>query len=270
MRKIKHGKLAAGCSDACCLKLEGLTVQIQGDSILEDVSFHLHCGEIAALIGPNGAGKSSLFRCILGQMPHRGTITFSPVGGPAIRLSGGGEEVRSGGKRPLVGYVPQSPSFDRGDPVSVLDFFTAATSRCPVWLPIPRECRERAERCLERVHGGELLDKAMGALSGGQLQRVLLALALEPVPHILILDEPLSGVDIEGEHQLLEMLDELRSRYDLSILLSTHDFATLDQFADKVILLNRRVLKAGAPGEVLSSPEFYETFHLRMGKGGGA
>jgi zinc transport system ATP-binding protein len=107
----------------------------------------------------------------------------------------------------------------------------------------------------------------MGGLSGGQLQRVLLALALEPVPHILILDEPLSGVDIEGEHQLLDMLDELRTQYDLSIFLSTHDFATLSQFADKVILLNRQVLKSGPPEEVLSSPEFYETFHLRMGKG---
>lgn len=80
----------------------------------------------------------------------------------------------------------------------------------------------------------------MGGLSGGQLQRVLLAMALEPLPHILILDEPLSGVDIEGEHQLLEMLDEIRTSYDLSIFLSTHDFATLGQFADKVILLNRR------------------------------
>jgi zinc transport system ATP-binding protein len=97
---------------------------------------------------------------------------------------------------------------------------------------------------------------------------VLLALALEPVPHILILDEPLSGVDIEGEHQLLEMLDELRTQYDLSIFLSTHDFATLTQFADKVILLNKRVLKSGTPDDVLSSPEFYDTFHLRMGKGG--
>ena len=123
---------------------------------------------------------------------------------------------------------------------------------------------------LERVHGGDLLDKPMGGLSGGQLQRVLLAMALEPLPHILILDEPLSGVDIEGEHQLLEMLDEIRTSYDLSIFLSTHDFATLGQFADKVILLNRRVLKSGPPDEVLSSPEFYETFHLRVGKGGQA
>ncbi len=265
MRKMKHGKLASGCADACCLKLEGLSVNLEGDQILEDVSFHLHCGEIAALIGPNGAGKSTLFRSILGQMSYKGNITFSPAGGPAIRLADGAVV---GGSRPLVGYVPQSPSFDRGDPVSVLDFFTAATARWPVWLPVPKKYRERAAACLRRVHGEDLLDRAMGALSGGQLQRVLLALALEPVPHILILDEPLSGVDIEGEHQLLEMLDELRTQYDLSIFLSTHDFATLGSFADKVILLNQRVLKAGPPDEVLSSPEFYETFHLKMGRGG--
>ena len=221
--------------------------------------------EITALIGPNGAGKSTLFRSILGQLPYSGSITFAPAGGPAIRLADG---TVMGGTRPLIGYVPQSPSFDRGDPVSVLDFFTAATARWPVCLPIPGKYRERCRRSLERVHGGDLLDKPMGGLSGGQLQRVLLALALEPVPHILVLDEPLSGVDIEGEHQLLEMLDELRTEYDLSILLSTHDFATLGQFADKVILLNKRVLRMGPPEEVTSSPEFYETFHLRMGKGG--
>ena len=261
---IRHPGQGDGCAKACCLKLEGLSVRLEGDSILEDVSFHLHCGEIVALIGPNGAGKSTLFRSILGQMSYKGSITFSPAGGPAIRLGG----FSASGTRPLVGYVPQAPSFDRGDPVSVLDFFTAATARWPVWLPIPQKYRERAAACLARVHGEDLLNRPMGGLSGGQLQRVLLALALEPVPHILILDEPLSGVDIEGEHQLLEMLDELRTQYDLSIFLSTHDFATLSQFADKVILLNRRVLKSGPPEEVLSSPEFYETFHLRMGKGG--
>ena len=82
MRKIKHGKMSGSCADSCCLKLDGLSVNLEGDSILEDVSFHLHCGEIVALIGPNGAGKSSLFRSILGQMPYRGSITFAPAGGP--------------------------------------------------------------------------------------------------------------------------------------------------------------------------------------------
>ena len=249
------------------LSVEHVSKAFPGVKALDDVSLQVGRGVVHGIVGENGAGKSTLFRSILGQTGYRGKITFSPAGGPAIRLADGG---LTGGTRPLVGYVPQAPSFDRGDPVSVLDFFTAATARWPVWLPIPPKYRDRAASCLARVHGEDLLNRPMGGLSGGQLQRVLLALALEPVPHILILDEPLSGVDIEGEHQLLDMLDELRTQYDLSIFLSTHDFATLGQFADKVILLNRRVLKSGPPDEVLSSPEFYDTFHLRMGKGGGA
>ena len=216
----KHGTTGPGCAGTCCLKATDLGVSFGGEEVLRDVSFHLHCGEIVALIGPNGAGKSSLFRTILGQVPHTGTIEFQRAGGDKTR--------------PLIGYVPQSPSFDRGDPVSVFDFFSAAISRYPVFLPSPRSLRARVGACLARVHGESLLDRRMGALSGGELQRVLLALALEPLPHILVLDEPLSGVDIDGEKQLLDMLDEIRTRYDLSILLSTHDFATLGQFADKV------------------------------------
>ena len=250
----RHGQAGPGCAGSCCLKVEGLGVNFGREEVLRDVSFHLHCGEIVALIGPNGAGKSSLFRTVLGQIPHTGTIEFQRAGGDHTR--------------PLIGYVPQSPVFDRGDPVSVYDFFASAVSRCPVFLPAPKKLRARVAACLARVHGEALLDKRMGALSGGELQRVLLALALEPVPHILVLDEPLSGVDIDGEKQLMDMLDEVRTTFDLSILLSTHDFATLGQFADKVILLKNQVLRVGPPDEVLSSPEFQAVFHLDLGKGG--
>ena len=252
----KHDDLpaGAGCSRACCLRAEGLGVTAGDQVILHDVDFHLHCGEITALIGPNGAGKSTLFKTVLGQLPHTGTIDFQKAGGKHTR--------------PLIGYVPQSPSFDRGDPVSVLDLFSASISDWPVFLPTPKRLRTRVETCLSRVHAESLIDKRIGALSGGELQRVLLAMALEPVPHILILDEPLSGVDIEGEKHLLDMLDEVRTQYDLSILLSTHDFATLEEYADKVILLQGTVLKAGKPTEVLSSPEFREVFHLTLGRGG--
>lgn len=241
------------CHDACCLKVSGLGVSAGDTPILRDVDLHLHCGQIAAVIGPNGAGKSTLFKAILGQIPHTGRIDFETAGGKRTR--------------PLVGYVPQSPSFDPADPVSVLDLFAAAVSDWPVFLPIPKKLRARVEGCLARVHGERLIDKRVGALSGGELQRVLLAMALEPVPHVLILDEPLSGVDVEGEKQVLELLDEVRSSFDLSILLSTHDFATLDQLADKVLLLKGTVLKAGSPAEVLSSPEFSQIFHLSF-KGG--
>lgn len=253
MRVQKHQNAGKGCTGSCCLNINKLGVEIGGDVILRDISLHLHCGEIVALIGPNGAGKSSLFRAILGQMPHSGTIEFQRAGGNKTR--------------PLIGYVPQSPSFDRGTPVSVLDFFSAAISDWPVFLPTPKKLRDKVLSCLERVHAGALMNKRVGSLSGGELQRVLLALALEPLPHVLILDEPLSGVDIDGERQLLDMLDEIRQTYDLSILFSTHDFTTLEQYADKVVLIENRLLRTGTPGEVLTSPEFKSVFHLDMGKG---
>jgi len=249
----KHDNCNGGCAGLCCLELKGVGVNLGDAELLHDVSFHLHCGEIVALIGPNGAGKSSLFKAILGQLPHSGDIQFH----------------RSDGKksRPVIGYVPQSPAFHRGDPVSVLDFFAAAVADWPVFLPIPAKLRQRVKDCLARTHAEGLLDKRLGTLSGGEVQRVLMALALEPLPQILILDEPLSGVDVEGERQLLDMLDELRQAYDLSILLSTHDFATLEGYADKVLLLKNTILRAGTPGEVLGSPEFRDVFHLRLGKG---
>ena len=239
----------------CTLQVRDLGVTMEEDVILHDVTFQLNCREITALIGPNGAGKSSLFRSILGQMPYDGSIKFLLAGGYP--------------SRPKIGYVPQSPSFDRGYPISVLDFFAAAISRWPVFLPVPKALRQRVEGCLTRVHGQGLLDKRIGALSGGELQRVLLALALEPIPQILILDEPLSGVDVGGEHLLLEMLDEIRQKYDLSILFSTHDFSTLRHYADKVILLQQTILRQGAPKEVLGSREFQSVFHLNLEEEGG-
>lgn len=244
-----HHHRSQSCRDACCLRLENLSViAADGQVLLRDVNLHIHCGEMAALIGPNGAGKSTLFKAILGQQNYQGNIHFETAGGhPA---------------RPRVGYVPQSPVFNPGDPVTVLDLFAAAISRWPVCLPAPKRLRERVSACLARVHGEKLLDRRVGALSGGELQRVLLAMALEPLPHILILDEPLSGVDVEGVASLMDMLNELRERFDLSILLSTHDFDSLRRYADQVILLRETVLAAGSASEVLNSEAFQQAFHF--------
>lgn len=249
-----HKHSGDGCKGACCLQVSGLGVTAQGKTILRSIDLHIHCGQIVALIGPNGAGKSTLFKAILGQQAHTGTIEFERSGGERTR--------------PLVGYVPQSPAFDQGDPVSVLDLFVAATDAWPVFLPIPKRVREKVSQCLARVHGEKLIDQRLSSLSGGELQRVLLALALEPLPHILILDEPFSGVDVEGELQLLRLLDELRRTFDLSILLSTHDFSNLCDYADKVVLMKETVLKVGSAREVMDSPEFASVFHLRLDKEG--
>lgn len=252
MKPIKHPNCTCGCGGSCCLKVQGLSVSAGSSPILEDVSFHMHCGELIALIGPNGAGKSSLFKSILGQMEHSGSITYQDSTGNPMK--------------PRIGYVPQSPSFDPGDPVSVLDLFCAAISRWPVFLKKPDSLRQKVLASLERVNAQTLIDKRVGTLSGGELQRVLMAMALEPLPNILILDEPMSGVDMEGERQLLELLDEIRTRYDLSILLSTHDFNVLP-LVDKVLLLNQRLLRQGPPALVLTSPEFKRLFPSELGRG---
>ena len=120
--------------------------------------------------------------------------------------------------------------------------------------------------CLERVHGEELIDKRVGTLSGGELQRVLLALALEPMPNILILDEPLSGVDVEGMETLMDMLDEIRKNFDLSILMTTHNFSLLPRYANQVVLIDRGILIQGEPETVLHSAEFAQAFHMKGGK----
>ena len=244
-----HG---GGCGHSCCLRVENLSVRIGADSILRDVNLHVHCGQMVALIGPNGAGKSTFLKAVLGQREYEGIIAFSEPG------------QRS--KKPRIGYVPQSPAFDPSDPVSVADLFACCMSKRPAFLGMGKQMRETVLECLERVHGQDLIDKRVGILSGGELQRVLLALALEPLPNILILDEPLSGVDVEGMQSLMDMLDEIRKTYDLSILMTTHDFTMLNKYADHVVLIDHGVKLQGTPEQVLHSQAFYEAFHMKGGQ----
>ena len=243
-----HG---GSCGHSCCLRVENVSVQIGSDSILRNVNLHVHCGEMVALIGPNGAGKSTFLKAILGQREFSGTIAFSEPG------------QRS--HKPRIGYVPQSPAFDSSDPVSVADLFACCMSKRPAFLGLGKGMRQLVLECLDRVHGEDLMDKRVGTLSGGELQRVLLALALEPMPNILILDEPLSGVDVVGMQTLMDMLDEIRKTYDLSILMTTHDFSMLPRYADQVVLIDHAVKIQGTPEVVLKSPEFYQALSMKGG-----
>lgn len=248
MNIYPHG---SGCGHSCCLRIQNLEVIISGQKIVSNVNLHVHCGELVALIGPNGAGKSTLIKAILGQEEYVGTISFSVPG--------------QRNRKAKIGYVPQSPTFDPGDPMSVADLFACCMSKRPAFLGISKSMRQKISDCLARVHSENLIDKTVGTLSGGELQRVLLALALEPLPNILILDEPLSGVDVEGIASLMDMLDEIRREYDLSILMTTHDFSTLSKYADQVVLIDKEILCRGTASEVLASAEFERVFHRNGG-----
>ena len=248
MKLFSHGR---ACGDSCCLRVQNMSVNIGGDTILKDVNMHIHCGEMVALIGPNGAGKSTFLKAILGEVEYDGVIAFSVPG------------QRS--RKPRIGYVPQSPNFDPSDPVSVGDLFACCLSKRPAFLGLGKSTRELVLDCLDMVHGKDLIDKRVGTLSGGELQRVLLALALEPMPNILILDEPLSGVDVEGMQSLMDMLDEIRKTCDLSILMITHDFSMLPRYADQVALIDRGLKIMGKPEVVLNSDAFFQSFRMRGG-----
>jgi zinc transport system ATP-binding protein len=240
------GTVCAGC----CTRLVDFGVCLGGTPILENVNLHVHCGELTAVIGPNGAGKTTLFRAMLGELPHTGELRFVHAGDHGRTLV------------PRIGYVPQKLDFDPASPVTVTDLFAAAISRLPVWLGTLRATRKLALEALARVDVAELADCSLGRLSGGQLQRVLLALALQPLPDLLLLDEPVSGVDQAGTDVFYQMVCRLRHQFDLSVILVSHDLAEVARHADRLIFLNRTVLADGPPAKVLSEPAVRRAFNL--------
>ncbi|MCI6268540.1 MAG: metal ABC transporter ATP-binding protein [Clostridiales bacterium] len=242
----------AGCR-LCRIEVDKLTVSFGAQTPLKDVSLHIHCGELTALIGTNGAGKTTLLRALLGQIEYTGTIRhLTSDGRPAADLR--------------TGYVPQQLEFDRSSPVTVMDFMAGSLSRRPVFLGVSKKARERVLAALERTHCAQLADRTLGALSGGELQRVLLALALTPQPDLLILDEPVSGVDQNGMETFYQTVDELKRRNHMAILLVSHDLSVVERYADRVVLMQGTVIKQGSPEVVFDSPEFEQVFYAKGGR----
>ncbi len=237
-----HG---GGCRHHC-LKIEHISVTMGDHAILSDVSLHAHCGELTVLIGRNGAGKSTLIRAILDEIPHQGAVHFS------------GHDAPSRGKL-RIGYVPQSLNVDKGSPATVLDMAVSLTSRWPAFLPPRKKTVEALTAHLDRFSAADLLHKPVGRLSGGELQRVLLAVATLPKPDLLVLDEPVSGVDDAGLQLFYGLIDRLRAE-DMVILLISHDLDYVRRAADQVVLLDQAVLAAGTPAEVFGSEPFARIF----------
>ena len=247
-----HTGLAPHRCGACCTQIENVEVTLNRQRVLENITLHLHCGELTALVGPNGSGKSTLLKAVLGEVPHGGAVHFLPV-------TGHGRE-----DAPVIGYLPQQLDFDRDSPVNVHDLFATAASRWPVVLWYSRRIRRAALESLRYVEAEHLIDRRLGQLSGGELQRVLLALSLTPVPNLLLLDEPVSGVDVAGRELFYRTVSELRRRFNLSILMVSHDLAGVTAVSDRIVFLNRRVVCMGSPAEVIANPELRRTFGLDL------
>jgi len=234
----------------CCTKINNFGVKRGGVEILKDVNLHIHCGDLTAIIGPNGAGKSTLLKAILGDISHTGELQFL-------------DAKNNGTTRPSMGYVPQKLELDSTSPTSVLDLFAAAHTNLPIWFSYPKSIRERVRESLARTHGEHLINKRLGELSGGELQRVLLALALDPIPHLLLLDEPVSGIDQKGLELFYQTVSTLRKNYDLSIILVSHDLNLVAEYADRVAFVNNKTIECcGTPQEVFTNEKVIQTFGL--------
>lgn len=232
------------------VSFEGVSVEIGGVLILDSVNAQVPKGGCTAIVGPNGAGKTTLIMTLLGDLPHSGRI----------RLAEG-----RGGGAPRLGYVPQRLSFDRDMPLTVAEFLSAGVQRMPFWFGVSRKRMEESRKLLEDVECAHLLKRRLGGLSGGELQRVLLALALQEEPDILILDEPAAGVDLKGDQICCSLLERARVERGFTELMVSHDLSTVSAHATHVVCLNRTVYAAGAPKEVLTPQVLASTFGLHMG-----
>ncbi len=204
---------------------------------LENVSISVRAGERLGILGPNGGGKSTLLRLILGLIePTSGTVRvcgFSPSDARA---------------RGLIGYVPQRPEVELGMPLSAWEAVELAVLwRRPPWRGLTREERAELERILSLVGASTFANRPIGKLSGGQVQRVLIARALACRPRILALDEPMVGIDAAGQRTFADLLSVVHREFGLTILTVTHDLRAIAAASDRVACLARRLHSHGSP-----------------------
>ncbi|MGE4559373.1 MAG: metal ABC transporter ATP-binding protein [Desulfobulbus sp.] len=230
------------------VRFQQVTVKQGGISILDAVSAMVPKGSCTAIIGPNGAGKTTLLMALLGEIGYQGKIILD-----------------SGDKPPRIGYVPQRLSFDRGMPLTVSEFMAMGFQKKPLWFGIGSAIDRHSRNVLAQVKAEHLATRKIGALSGGELQRVLLALALRQEPDLLVLDEPSAGVDFQGELIFCELLDTLRHRKGFTQLMVSHDLATVTHHATHVICLNRKVAAEGPPRLTLTNKNLTAIFGMHMG-----
>lgn len=217
-------------SDAL-IRLTGVGVTFADQQVLQDVQLSVNPGEIVTLIGPNGAGKTTLVRAVLGLLkPDSGSVWRKP--------------------KLRVGYMPQKLHVDATLPLSVLRFLRL----------VPGVTRSHVQSALAEVGAEQVIDSPLQSISGGELQRVLLARALLREPELLVLDEPVQGVDVAGQAELYRLITQLRDRHGCGVLMVSHDLHLVMSTTDQVVCLNRHVCCSGHPEQVSFDPAFVELF----------
>lgn len=236
------------------LSVENLCVRINKHHLVENITFSVEEGSIVAIIGPNGAGKTTLFKAILGIIPSTGTVSM--FGTP---FKGRNSHIK-------VGYVPQRLEFDRTFPLTISELlhFTVPPM-CSLQFYKRAKEKTYVAKLLEIVGVKDLAQRTIGSLSGGELQRVMIAKAIVNNPRILFLDEPASGVDIEGQERFYDLVRRLNKEKGLTVILISHDLNVVYRFADNVLCMNRRLICSGKPKEALTDEVIKSVYGEMMG-----
>lgn len=224
------------------LEVKNLSVTLEGEPVLRDLSFSVQKGEALAVIGPNGAGKTVLFRSLLGLLPHEGSIKWK-------------NDVK-------IGYAPQKFFVDKTVPLTVKEFFLLKSPR--FWFPKKVFLNHLMhELALVGLEEG-ILAKPLSELSGGQLQRIIVSWALLDHPDVLLFDEPTAGIDVGGEETIYNIMHRLQDERGTTVLLISHDLNIVYRHATNVLCLNKMMVCFGSPADVLTPKELSHLY----GEGG--
>jgi zinc/manganese transport system ATP-binding protein len=230
------------------LSVDGVSVWLGGRQILDKVGFSIRRGQFVGLIGSNGAGKTTLFRVILGLLdPQEGKVTSEDGG--------------DGGRNRSVGYVPQKVVIDPDIPIRARDLVGLGFDARRIGIARPSRARRRSvDEMLDAVDATSFADARVGSLSGGELQRVLIAHALIRRPTLLILDEPLANLDLRSEQEVVELLGRVAREQQVAVLLSAHDMNPLLPVMDRVVYLANGHAASGSTDEVIRSEVLSELY----------
>lgn len=218
------------------LRLENIQVRFGEQSVLQNAQLQVDAAEIVTLIGPNGAGKTTLVRVVLGLLQANAGQVWRK---PNLR----------------IGYMPQKLHVEATLPLTVERFLRL----------VPQVGRAQALSALEEVGAARVLDSPLQVISGGELQRVLLARALLRKPELLVLDEPVQGVDAQGQRELYRLITRLRDRYQCGVLMISHDLHLVMNTTDRVVCLNQHICCSGHPAKVSNDPAFLALFGAEAG-----
>jgi zinc transport system ATP-binding protein len=234
-------------------QLTDVRVTLGGRPILQGVTAEVRRRTITALIGLNGAGKTTLLKALLAEVPYTGRIRFDCVHGNRQQPG-------------HIGYVPQRLRLEGNLPLTVLDLFGLSLGRGPWFFPIRRLSRSQVRDWLAAVGVPDVLDSEVRVLSGGELQRVLLALAMQPTPELLLLDEPAAGIDFQMQEEFYHLIGRLTREQGVTILMVSHDLSMVAQVADHVwCLKDGRIECEGTPHDLLHSDALARTFGSSQG-----